>query len=48
MAGSVTLALAAARKGAHILRVHDVQQTVDALRIEAVLSWHSPLEELAE
>ena len=38
VAGSVTLALAAARKGAHILRVHDVQQTVDALRIEAALS----------
>jgi dihydropteroate synthase len=36
LAGSVTLALAAARKGAHILRVHDVQQTVDALRIEMV------------
>jgi dihydropteroate synthase len=36
LAGSVTLALAAARKGAHILRVHDVQQTVDALRIEVV------------
>jgi dihydropteroate synthase len=38
LAGSVTLALAAARHGAHIVRVHDVQQTVDALRIEAVLS----------
>ena len=31
--GSVTLAVAAARKGAHILRVHDVQQTVAALTI---------------
>lgn len=34
---SVTLALAAVRKGAHIVRVHDVQQTVDALRIESAL-----------
>ncbi|MCP4000262.1 MAG: dihydropteroate synthase [Gammaproteobacteria bacterium] len=36
--GSVTLALAAARKGAHIVRVHDVRQTVDALRIEAAVA----------
>ncbi len=33
--GSVTLALAAASKGTHIIRVHDVRQTVDALKIEA-------------
>jgi dihydropteroate synthase len=39
--GSVTLALAAARKGAHIVRVHDVRQTVDALRIEAALAAQS-------
>jgi len=38
LAGSVTLALYAARKGAHIVRVHDVRQTVDALRIESELS----------
>ena len=36
--GSVTLALAAVRKGAHIVRVHDVRQTVDALRIDAGLA----------
>jgi dihydropteroate synthase len=35
--GSVTLALAAVRNGAHIVRVHDVQPTVDALRIEIAL-----------
>jgi dihydropteroate synthase len=35
--GSVTLALAAVHNGAHIVRVHDVQPTVDALRIEAAL-----------
>jgi dihydropteroate synthase len=35
--GSVTLALAAARKGAHIVRVHDVRETVDALKIDAAV-----------
>ncbi|MDP6437768.1 MAG: dihydropteroate synthase [Gammaproteobacteria bacterium] len=35
--GSVTLALYAARKGAHIVRVHDVQQTVEALEIARAL-----------
>jgi len=35
LVGSVTLALFAARKGAHILRVHDVLETVDALRMES-------------
>ncbi|MGI9291375.1 MAG: dihydropteroate synthase [Gammaproteobacteria bacterium] len=38
---SVVMALAAVRSGAHILRVHDVQQTVDALRIEAALQADS-------
>ena len=38
LAGSVTLALYAVRQGAHIVRVHDVAQTVDALRIEAALA----------
>ena len=33
--GSVTLALYAARKGAHIVRVHDVRETADALKIDA-------------
>jgi dihydropteroate synthase len=38
LTGSVTLALYAARKGAHIVRVHDVGQTVAALTIDAVLN----------
>ena len=33
LAGSLALALYASRRGAHIIRVHDVQETVDALRI---------------
>lgn len=33
MAGSVAAALAAAAKGAKILRVHDVSETVDALKV---------------
>ena len=37
VAGSVTLALYAARLGAHIVRVHDVRQTVEALRLQSVL-----------
>jgi len=37
VAGSVTLALYAARHGAHIVRVHDVRQTVEALRIQSAL-----------
>jgi dihydropteroate synthase len=37
VAGSVTLALYAARHGAHIVRVHDVRQTVEALRIQLAL-----------
>lgn len=35
--GSVTLALYAASKGAHIVRVHDVRQTVEALRVYAAV-----------
>ena len=35
--GSVTLALYAARKGAHIVRVHVVRETVEALTIQAAL-----------
>ena len=37
VAGSVTLALYAARLGAHIVRVHDVRQTVEALRLQSAL-----------
>ncbi len=33
LAGSLTTAIIAAQQGASIIRVHDVQQTVDALRI---------------
>ncbi len=33
LAGSVTTAIIAAQKGAKIIRVHDVQETVDALKI---------------
>lgn len=33
MAGSIAVALAAASRGARILRVHDVRETVDALRV---------------
>ena len=33
LAGSLALALYASTRGAHIIRVHDVQETVDALRI---------------
>jgi len=38
VAGSVTLALYAVRQGAHIVRVHDVAQTADALRVEAAVA----------
>src|SRR5690606_2609399 len=38
MAGSVAAALAAASRGARIIRVHDVQATVDALKVWEVLS----------
>ncbi len=40
LAGSLALALAAARGGASILRVHDVAETVDALRVMAA-AWPS-------
>lgn len=33
LAGSVALAVAAALRGAHIIRAHDVAETVDALRV---------------
>ncbi len=36
--GSVTLALYAARKGAHIVRVHDVRETCEALAIDAAVT----------
>src|SRR4029079_17682398 len=33
MAGSIAAALAAVKRGASIVRVHDVRETVDALRV---------------
>ncbi|WP_223880833.1 dihydropteroate synthase [Roseococcus microcysteis] len=38
VAGSVALALEAARRGAHILRVHDVGATVEALKIQEAVT----------
>lgn len=38
LAGSVALALEAARRGAHILRVHDVGATVEALKIQEAVT----------
>jgi dihydropteroate synthase len=37
LGGSLTLALAAARHGAAIIRVHDVRETVQALKVQAAL-----------
>ena len=33
LAGSLSTAMLAAQQGAHIIRVHDVQETVDALKV---------------
>jgi len=33
LAGSLTTAIIAAQQGAQILRVHDVKETVDALKV---------------
>jgi len=38
LAGSITLATIAAQKGAHIIRVHDVQETSDAVNIVNMLT----------
>lgn len=38
LGGSLALALEAARRGAAILRVHDVRETVQALKTVAALS----------
>ncbi len=38
LAGSLAAACAAAARGAHILRVHDVRETVDALRVWIALT----------
>lgn len=44
LGGSLALALEAARRGASILRVHDVRETVQALRIQAALGAESSLD----
>ncbi len=38
LAGSITLATIAAQQGAHIIRVHDVQETTDAVNIVNMLT----------
>lgn len=43
LAGSLALALAAARGGAAIIRVHDVAETVDVLRVMAAAWPEEPL-----
>jgi dihydropteroate synthase len=40
--GSVTAALLAVRRGADILRVHDVDATVDALKVLAAIAEERP------
>ena len=41
LAGSLATAIIAAQQGAHIIRVHDVQETVDALKVlKAVTDQH--------
>jgi len=42
LAASLAAACAAAAKGAHLLRVHDVRETVDALRVWSALMGMSP------
>lgn len=41
LAGSLSTAVIAALKGAHIIRVHDVQETADALNILKAVTKHS-------
>ncbi|HVL43131.1 MAG TPA: dihydropteroate synthase, partial [Brevundimonas sp.] len=38
LGGSLALALEAARRGAAIIRVHDVRETVQALKIQAAVA----------
>jgi dihydropteroate synthase len=42
LGGSLALALEAARRGAGIIRVHDVRETVQALKVQAALMAHEP------
>ena len=41
LGGSLALALEAARRGASIIRVHDVRETAQALKVQAALSGES-------
>lgn len=40
LAGSISAAIIAAQQGAHIIRVHDVQATVDALKVLKAVTAH--------
>jgi dihydropteroate synthase len=45
LAGSIAAATVSAMLGARIVRMHDVRESVDAMRmVEAVLGWREPLE----
>ena len=43
LAGSLALALLAAQRGASIIRVHDIQETADALRLMVAVEREAPL-----
>jgi dihydropteroate synthase len=43
MAGSIAAALAAVARGAKIVRVHEVRDTVDALKVWSAVNEHSPM-----
>ena len=42
LGGSLALALAAARRGAAVIRVHDVRETVQALAVQAAVNAGLP------
>lgn len=43
LAGSLSAAILAAQQGAHIIRVHDVQATVDALKVLKAVTAHQKI-----
>ena len=43
LAGSISAAILAAQQGAHIIRVHDVQATVDALKVLKAVTAHQKI-----
>jgi len=43
LAGSISAAILAAEQGAHIIRVHDVQATVDALKVLKAVTAHQKI-----